>query len=191
MPDTRLSEEGFSCTCNEVFAINPQNNDAIKNMTKTGTSSNTQKVRETSYTKQMWDFSLLPKISGKWKLFVKVLCHISPEKVLYKTSMSSANCIYVLMYMNLNMQCLRHTNWTTAWSKEMPEHYWVYNFDYQLWRLICMPPPFFSSFVPVAHFKCERKVSSLFFSLKQRSLWEGKQVLWVGLPLQHMRIKKV
>lgn len=133
-------------------------------MTKTGTRLNTQNVWQTSSIRQMWDSSLLPKISAKWKLFVKILCHISPDNSMTKYLMCSSNCICAIMYMNLNMQCLRHTNWTTAWSKEMPECYWMYNFDYQLWRLICMPPPFFSSFLPIPYFKCEWKVPRHFFT---------------------------
>lgn len=93
-------------------------------------------------------------------------------RVSYKTLMCSASCIYVVMNMNLNRQCLRHTNQTTAWSKGMPEYYWTYNFGYQLWRLICMPLPFFSSFVPIPHCKCQRKVSSLLFHWsKDTSPW--------------------
>lgn len=38
--------------------------------------------------------------------------------VSYKILMSSENCIYVVMYMDLNMQCLRHTNWTAVEAKE-------------------------------------------------------------------------
>lgn len=139
-----------------------------------------------SYIGQMWDSSLLPKISGKWKL-----CATSVQTtVSYKTLMCSANCLYVVLYTNLNMQCLRHT----AWSKGMPEYYWSHDFDCQLWRLICMSLPFFSSFVPIPHFKMWAKGIKPFFSLKQRYLsldhWEGKwQVLWVSLPLRHMKKK--
>lgn len=84
------------------------------------------------------------------------------------------------------LQCLRHTNWTAAWSKGMTDCYWMYHFDYQLWRLICMPLLFFSCFVANAHFKCERNVSSLFFHWsKDPSLdhWEGKQ------QVSHMKKK--
>lgn len=106
--------------------------------------------------------------SSLWKF-----CATSVQtRVSYKTLMCSASCIYVVMNMNLNRQCLRHTNQTTAWSKGMPEYYWTYNFGYQLWRLICMSLPFFSSFVPIPHCKCQRKVSSLLFHWsKDTSPW--------------------